>query len=152
MAVSRTTGIGSYPSTVYTQSSVYPDNTAATWPYMNDNSANGSVSSQTGTQGDGFAYITADVGASRSISKIVIGYDYLNNLAGGWGVTYTEGLAVEGSTDDSNYTSITTTPTYSSTGSTNGLVDITINGTWRYIRLSKDTAYICLLEFQVWTT
>lgn len=133
----------------YAQSNVYTSNTAADYTGMNNGSANGSSSTQTGMN-PGSNYITANCGSLKYISKITIGYDYLSNLAGGWGVTYTEGLTVEASTDNSSWTSITTTPTYASTGSTDGLVDITIGGNYQYVRLSKASGYMCILEFQVW--
>lgn len=134
----------------YLNSSIYSPNNAPTYTYMNDGNANGSSNdNQTGTNSALNQWIRADCGANKFITRIIIGYDYLSNLVGGWGVRYTEGLSVQGSTDGSNWTSITTTPTYSSTGSTNGLVSIRIGGTWRYVRLTKSD-YICTLEFQVW--
>jgi hypothetical protein len=59
-------------------------------------------------------------------------------------------MIFQGSNDNTNWTTITTTPTYSSTGSTNGLVTIQIGGSWRYIRLYNASGYVMTLEFQVW--
>lgn len=136
--------------TVYTVSSTYSSNSAPTYQYMNDFNANGSTNgNQWGSNPGNPEFIKADVGSTKYITKIVIGYDYLSNLPGGWGPSYTEGKSVDVSTDNTNWTTITTTPTYSSTGSTNGLVDITINSNARYIRLYS-TGYIACLEFEVW--
>lgn len=135
----------------YTQSSVYGPNAAATYAGMNDNSAVGNNGiNQTGTKNEAAPFIKADCGSTRYVSKIVIGYDYQSNLPGSWGVSYTEGRTIQGSNDNTNWTTITTAPTYSTTGSSNGLVDITVNANYRYIRLYSTSGYICLLEFQIW--
>jgi hypothetical protein len=137
----------------YTVSSTLSGNSPPTYQFMNDNNANGaSNGNQWGS--DNLLnpeFIRADVGSTKTLTQIIIGYDYLNNLPGGWGVSYTAGLTVGVSTDGTNYTTITTTPTYASTGSTNGLVTISLGSvSARYVRLSKPSAYICTLEFQVW--
>lgn len=139
-----------YGSTVYTQSSVYSGTSAATYTYMNNGSAM-PTGNQAGTNNDATAFIKADVGASRYVNYIVIGYDYTSTLPGGWTTADTAGASVQGSTDNTNWTTISTVPSYASTGSTNGLYTITIGGTYRYIRLMKSSAYLCTLEFQVWT-
>lgn len=138
----------------YYQSSTYASNNPATYQYMNDYSANGANNNaQTGTN-SGVAntqWIMADVGRTITIKKIVLGYDYLANLPGGWGVTYTQGRAIEISNDNVSWTYVTTAPTYTSTGSTNGLVTININADARYVRLiNYSTTFVAALEFQVW--
>ena len=135
-------------NTVYAQNTKYPSNSFATYQYMNDDSASG-ASGQTATAGSG-GYVRADCGSSRSVGYIVIGYDYLNNLPGGWGTSYTEGVTIQGSQDASTWTTLGTTPTYASTGSTNGLVTIPIWNTYRYIQLINTSSYFALTEFQVW--
>ena len=140
-------------SITYSQSSLYGSNAAANYAGMNDNNANGSVSTngyQTGTNAETNAFIKADLGSTKYVDRIVIGYDYLSNLPGGWGTSYAEGRIVQGSTDNTNWTTITTTPTYASTGSTNGLVSINVKNYWRYIRLYNASGYVMTLEFQVW--
>ena len=118
---------------------------------MNDNNANGlSNGNQWGSNNGATEYITADIGSVKTITKIVLGYDYLTNLPGGWGVTYTQGKSIDTSSDGSTWTTQTTTPTYSLTGSTNGLVSIIIpNVSARYVRMSS-VGWVCTLEFQVW--
>lgn len=132
----------------YSQSNVYSSNVAADYNGMNSGSADGSVDAQTGMNAQVGNWIEADT-FSNYIDHIVIGYDYLNNLPGGWGVTYTEGLTVQGYSG--GYFNITTTPTYASSGSSNGLVTIPINTVTRYIRLYQPAnAYMAITEFQVW--
>lgn len=134
---------------VYSQSSVYSSNSAANYTGMNNNSANGSILNQTGTNTENGAFVKADCGTTKFIKHIIIGYDYLNNLPGGWGVSYAENVPIQGSLDNVTWTALGNTPTYSSTGSTNGLVTVNINQSFRYIRLTKN-GYLALLEFQVW--
>lgn len=137
--------------TVYTVSSTYSTCNAPTYQYMNNSNADGSINNnQWGSNSGSNQFIKADVGSTKSITKIVIGYDYLSNLPGGWGPSYTQGLSVDISTDNSTWTTITTTPNYASTGSTNGLVNVTINSSARYIRLFNSSGYVCTLEFEVW--
>ena len=141
-----------FTGVTYTVSSTYTSNSPPTYQFMNDNNANGSTNgNQWGSNSAANSFIKADLGTTRTITSIIIGYDYLNNLPGGWGVTYTAGLSVDTSPDDINWTTQTTTPTYASTGSTNGLVSISIpNVNARYIRLFKAaTSFIATLEFQV---
>ena len=141
-----------FTGVAYTASSTFTDCNPPTYQYMNDNNANGSTNDdQWGSDDNGGPdYIEADLGSTKTVTKIVIGYDYLTNLPTGWGVTYTEGKTIETSTDGTNWTSQGTTPTYSSTGSTNGLVSITINSVAaRYIRLTS-ADFLATLEFQVW--
>jgi len=136
-------------NTVYTQNAKYGSgNVFATYSTMNDGTASGaSGATATSTGGD---WIKADCGAARNISHIIIGYDYLNNLSGGWGVSYTKDVKVQGSLDNSTWTDITLTPNYTTTGSSNGLVTVPLYANYRYIRLTKTDHYFALTEFQVW--
>lgn len=141
-----------FTGVAYTASSTYFECNPPTYQYMNDNNANGSTNNnQWGSDDNGGPdYIEADLGSTKTITKIVIGYDYLTNLPTGWGVEYTEGKTIQTSTDGINWTSRGTTPTYSSTGSTNGLVSITISSVAaRYVRLTS-ADFLATLEFQVW--
>ena len=94
----------------YTQSSVYGDGAtihAANYAYMNDGNADGSINdAQTGTKLDTNAYVRADIGASKWVDHIVVGYDYLSNLPLGWGPATLQGAVVEGSNDGTTYTQI----------------------------------------------
>lgn len=145
----RVTGV------VYTQSTVYGGTggiVAATYANMNDGTASGaSLATATNNATAGGEWVRADAGSSQFISRIVVGYDYLTNLgAGDWGATYTAGLTVQGSTNGTTFTNITTTPTYSGSP-TDGLRSITIGATWRYIRLlAGASTYLVATEFQLW--
>ena len=144
---------GSSPITgiTYTVTGTYSANQPPTYQYMNDNNANGAINgTQWGSLSTSTEWIMADLGTVKTITKIIIGYDYLNNLPGGWGVSYTQGKTVETSIDNVNWVAQATTPTYASTGSTDGLVTVVIpNVNARYIRLFS-VSWICTLEFQVW--
>lgn len=138
-----------FTGVTYSQSSVHGSTNAATYTYMNNNSADGSANNnQTGTTNGATEWIRADCGSTRYIDHIVIGYDYLSNLPGGWGYPYTQSKPVYGSNDNTGWTYITTTPIYASTGSTNGLVQIDINQSWRYIKIESN-GYLCCLEFEL---
>jgi hypothetical protein len=152
MSATGVGGISQFTGVTYSiTGTVYSTNNPPTYTYMNNNSANGSAqNAETGTENDG-GIVKADCGSTRFIDHIVIGYDYLDNFPTGWGVEFTEGLLIEGSTDNTNWTSEGVTPTYASSGSSNGLVSIPIGGNYRYIRLREDTGYyMCVLEFQLW--
>lgn len=137
----------------YSQSSVYSSNSAATWEYMNNDSANGSTNgAQTGTDYGGTQWIKTSLGGQYHVDHIVIGYDHMQNLPGGWGTYYTENVDVQGSNNNSTWTTIATTPDYGDTGSTDGLYEIPIDGDWSYLRLSRSGDYLCVLEFEVWVT
>ena len=133
---------GRVVGSTYSQSSVYSQ--TATYANMNNGNVNdgGTVVSTPSP-----AWIAVDTGVSQYIDHITVGYDINGSL--GFGVGYTENVAVQGSNDGSAWTGITTTPTYASSGSSNGLVDIPINQTWRHIRLSVNN-YLCATEFAVY--
>jgi hypothetical protein len=124
----------------YSQSSVYVDNTAATA----ENMTNGvfAETTQTGTNNSGLQWVQMDFGAVTSFSSIIVGSDYDNTLAGGWGKIYSENLDVQTSNDGTSWTTIGSTGTFSA-----GLKTLSLSGSARYIRLSKTSAYIALTEF-----
>jgi len=141
----------------YTQSSVYGDGAtihAANYAYMNDGNADGSINdAQTGTKLDTNAYVRADIGASKWVDHIVVGYDYLSNLPLGWGPATLQGAVVEGSNDGTTYTQILASiPSYAAAGSpAGGLYSITVGANYRYIRIRRGgSGYVAILEFQVW--
>lgn len=137
----------------YSVSSTFTGNNPPTYFYMNDDNANGSTNnSQWGSNSGTNNFISADLGGQKTITSVVVGYDYLNNLPGGWGVSYTQGLSIQTSPNNTTWTTQATTPVYSSTGSTNGLVRVSFTPvTANYVRLFlASSGYICTLEFQVW--
>lgn len=146
------TSFGSkFTGITYTQSTVYPSNAAADETSMNNGSANESVSTKTGVNIASGSWLKANLGSSKFVSYIQIGYDYLNNLPGGWGTGYTQGLLVETSPDDSTWTPVKKTPAYSAIGTNNGLVNVPINRQCQYVRMSVvGTNYMCATEFSLW--
>lgn len=135
----------------YSQSSVFSGTNAAEYTYMNDNNANGgSNNAEAGTNSEVNSFIKADCGSIKYIDRVIIGYDYNTNLPGGWGPSYLNGLYLQTSTDNSTWTTVTTTPAYASTGSVNGLAAINVGTSARYIRLYNPSGYTMTLEFQVW--
>lgn len=134
--------------TTFTQSGIYSGNVAATYASMNNNSA---ATGYTATSSANPSWVQADCGSVYNIKNVLFGYDYLNVVPGGWGTEYGQGLSIQGSLDATNWTTITTTPPYSSTGSTDGLVRININSKYRYLRL-YNTSYFVVTEFSLWGT
>jgi hypothetical protein len=110
----RDAAAAKYTGITYTQSNVYSEAIAATEATMNDGSADGSVNAATAMNQVTDNYLRADLGSSKFIDHIIIGYDYLTNFPTGWGPQYTNGFAVQGSNDGSAWTDIATTPTYAS--------------------------------------
>ena len=133
--------------TTFTQSGMYSENVAATYAAMNNNSAS---SGYTATA-SGTSWVTADCGSKYKIQDMAFGYDYLNIVPGGWGTSYGQGISIQTSTDNTNWTTVGNTPAYSSTGSTDGIVKISINASARYIRLYK-TSYFPVTEFALFGT
>ena len=155
----------SYPSstaariatTTYTQSAVQSGASAATYAYMNNGSAVAGAEKQTSTGAPAAAagaWVRADAGSAQFIEFVQIGYDYTSSLVGGPAVT--AGLTVQGSLDGTTWTYIATTPDYTSLAASgaasNGLVNIGVNATWRYIRLLQPaTGRVVVLEFGLFT-
>lgn len=136
----------------YTQSSVYSGSVAATEANMNNQVAAG-AGGASATNNAGNEYIQVDLGASRTIKQVVVGYDY-NTSYSGWGPVYTQGAILEFSTDNATWTAITavTLPIYTDVSALypDGLVPIAVSGTARYARVRKTTGWLQLTEFQVW--
>ena len=149
-------------TTAYLQSSGYDGLSLADWAGMNDDTASSSWG-QTATDWDTFTdgWIQADCGSIATVHHIVVGYDYLENLAppswGGaaFGPYFLQDAIVEYSTDGLDWTEVTTIPDYYSDpkGLTDGLLTIAINAEARYVRISADPErhYVALTQFQVWT-
>lgn len=120
---------------IYSQSSVNAGNTAADFNSM----TNGvfAESTQTGTDLSDNEWIQMDVGATRNITSIVIGCDFDNTLAGGWGKEYTEGNRIvyrtdtpSGFNDISEWTIAFTVPIL-----TAGITVFPVSFSARYIRM-----------------
>lgn len=153
--VSAAVGVAQLTGVTYSQSSVengsntgVPGVVAATYAGMNNNSA--SETTQTLTSWGVSGWIKADCGATKNIDHIVLGYDVAGNL--GAGPLYSAGMDVQGSNDNSSWTSIFTTKPGVEANLASGLATIDIKGSWRYIRLYSSTQHVQATEFQIWGT
>jgi hypothetical protein len=118
-------------SAAYSQSSVHASNIAATQAGMQ----NGVYAETLMTATSGSAlqgWIEMDFGSTRSFSSVVIGCDFTNTLAGGWGPTYS-GCAILGRNDSTAWTSIAATGSFDAAYT----VVATPGSSYRYIRLSR---------------
>lgn len=137
----------------YSQSSVYSGNRAATWQYMNNNDARGAdaySNSQTGTNSEAQPWVKTDLGSTLNVTKVIVGYDFSSSLPGGWGPSYTTGSTLQGSNDNATWTNIATLN--GSYNASTGLQELTVNQSYRYLRVTRTSNYLALLEFQVWVS
>lgn len=128
----------------YSQSSVYVDNTPATFAGMNDGSYN--TGSETGTDGGVPTWIQMDLGAEYLVSSVTIGCDYDSALPGGWGPTYTENCDVTISEDGVSWTTLFNTGTFSAPIQTYSVL-----AAGRYIRINSISAnfnFVAVTEFK----
>lgn len=139
------TGMGSagYPilDAIYSQSSVYYTNTAATAAGM----TNGTHSeiSQTGTDSDEPGWVKMDFGTVQQLTKVVVGCDFDYELLGDWGPEYTENRNVQGSIDGSTWTTLFNTGTFN-----NPIQEYSVNAAARYVRIiSGDNYWLAVTEF-----
>lgn len=127
----------------YSQSSLWYDNELATQSGMQNNSAGETL--QTGTNSDpNTSFIVMDFGNVKSFSAIVVGCDFNDTLAGGWGKTYTENAAIEISSDKVSWTQIGTTGLFSQ-----ATQEYQFSGqSARYVRISRPAwNYLAATEF-----
>jgi len=124
---------------VYTQSSVYFSNDAATVEAMTDESTEGSA---TGTDLDNLAFIQIDLGDQYVIDRIVIG-TATTALPGGWDKSYTENLDLEYSLDGETWIN------FGNTGELEdeGIYVFNVIIAARYVRIAKESVYLALTEF-----
>jgi hypothetical protein len=95
----------------YSQSSVYSGNTAADATNM----TNGiyAETTATGTNSANPAWVKMNFSSAVEISQLVIGSDYDNTLAGGWGASYAQNKDIQVSEDDSTWITVGSTGTFS---------------------------------------
>lgn len=144
-------------SNSYSQSSRYStQNDFATWANMNDGNCNTGTATNTSPTP---VFIQTDCGAPVLVESIVIGYDKNSVLYGGWGAAYSisgsnVGTAkLRGSNDGTTFTDIRTLPGYYAVGSpSNGLYTVSVNQTWRYLRVENGTTYFAMTEFEVFAS
>ncbi len=123
---------------VYTQSSIYGTNLAAT----NSGMTNGifAETKQTGTN-NGSEWVMMDLGSVKNVTSVVVGCDFTNTLEGGWGKSWTENRNVQYSSDNTNWTVAFNTGTF-----TQGLKTFNQNFSARYIRIFHN-GYLSITEF-----
>jgi hypothetical protein len=135
----------------YSQSSLWFENEAATAEGM----TNGifAETSETGTDADnGFDnsdWIQMDFGTETAFSKIIIGADFDNTLAGGWGAFYTENCSVRASNVGGNDPTDWTTIVADTGPFTQGIQEYATPGaSYRYVRLvGREFDYLAATEF-----
>jgi len=131
-------------SASYSQRSVWWDNTAATAEGMTNGITAETL--QTGTlihsDADG-SWVQMDFGSEQAFERVVVGSDFANTLAGGWGKEYTENVEIIGSNNGTTWTVIGNTGLF-----TQALQEYSTPGaSYRYVRLRKVGNYIALTEF-----
>lgn len=138
---------------VYSQSSVYSGNSAATLSGMTNSVYAEALETATGQQVTyGVGYVQIDLQTVRQISQITVGVDYDNTLAGGWGAYYGEGCPIWASRDGTNWFFVTDAYGFVDTGPTpSGIKSYAVDIQARYLRAVAlyDTEYLAITEFSV---
>ena len=133
----------------YSQSSNY---NGAAYPanFANMNNYNADGASGTGTSSQTDAWIKADAGSVQLIKYVVVGADINNNIPGGFGTSYLSGRVVEGSVNNSTWTTIATIPTYNAATWQSGMYEIPVNANYRYVRVINYSGYVAMTEFRLY--
>lgn len=156
-ASSATVVLPEIMSAVYTQSSVYSANTPATAAGMQNGTHQ--ETTETGTnwhsEASGGPWVQMDFGFVRPFEAVVIGSDYSNSLAGGWGKEYAEFCDVFGSNDETNWTLLFNTGEF--TAFANAVKTFETPGAaWQYVRIVGNSnigyGYLAITEFHALTT
>jgi hypothetical protein len=137
-------------SATYSQSSLWTDNTAATETVM----TNGifAETSQTGTNSDNaFAdrdWVQMDFGSETAFARVIVGADFDNTLAGGWGKFYTENSSIRASNVGGNDPADWTTLVADIGEFTQGIQEYATPGaSYRYVRLvGQEFDYLAVTE------
>lgn len=125
-------------SATYSQSSLFADNTAATQAVM----TNGifAETTQTGTDSDNAFddrdWVQMDFGSQTAFARVIVGADFDNTLAGGWGAFYTEECSIRASNIGGNDPADWTTLVADTGTFTQGIQEYATPGaSYRYVRL-----------------
>lgn len=124
---------------VYSQSSVYSPNTAATVAGMQNGEFE--EESETGTDSDTISWVQMDFGGTKRIKAVIIGCDFTSVLPGGWGPEYTENCDVEASFDGENWTYLFNTGSF-----TQGIQTYEVDILANYLRI-VGSGYLAVTEF-----
>jgi hypothetical protein len=136
---------GNTPITAtYSQRTVYVSNTAATQSGMTNGISAETTETGTNSHFDAAgAWLQMDFGSQTSFSSVVVGCDFDNTLAGGWGKSYTENCDILGSNNGTTWDTLANTGTFSA-----GLKTISTAGaSYRYVRLRKTNDFLAVTEF-----
>jgi alpha-tubulin suppressor-like RCC1 family protein len=131
---------------LYSQSSVYYLNQLATNAVMND--GNFAQTLQTGTDGGGLQWIQMDLQCVFRVTSVIVGCDFNNTLAGGWGPSYTAGQDVQYSFDGITWYFMFNTGNF-----TQGIQSYPTDITCRYIRIiNSKGGFLAVTQFTVGVT
>ncbi len=97
-----------------------------------------------GTNNGSNQAVTADLGSAKAVGTVKLASISTAN-PDGWGPAYTNGAVIEGSLDNSSYTTLATI----SGVVDNTLKSFTVTGTYRYIRIRQASTYLGLGDFQI---
>lgn len=127
----------------FSQSSVYGGNSTYQGSYTK--LTDGSLSSGAGTNSDSTAFLKADLGSIKVISRIAIGGGPLTN----WGNTasYLNGAILEVSIDDTNWDMLI--PSLSLISDT-AVVYFAVLAAARYVRIRRNGNFIGIMEFAIY--
>jgi prepilin-type N-terminal cleavage/methylation domain-containing protein len=134
----------SFPTPItatYSQSSVYGTNQAADQATMTNNIFTESL--QTGTNSGVDQFVKIDFGSTQTISKVVVGSDFNNVLAGGWNKSYAENKLIQVSTDNLNWTTVANTGTFNLAMQVYSFASTSA----RYVRIYTPSGYLAVTEF-----
>ena len=129
----------------YTVSSTFAGYTGhtGTGAGLRDGIATGSASVW-GNNSEPTPFIKADLGSTKSIDHIDV--MAIPAAFDGWGISYLNGTAVTGSTDDVSYTAIAVI-----TGVVEGVYkSIPVGANYRYIKIGKPSGDLALSEFRIY--
>lgn len=130
----------------YSQSSVYPGNSAATNAGMTNGITAETLEAATDYDGLTLQWIRMDLGDVYSVATVVVGCDFDNTLAGGWGSIWTSNLNMEHSVDGISWTAFGNTGSFAT-----ALKSFSVSFSARYIRISG-FGYIAVTEFYATST
>lgn len=125
-------------SIAYSQSSVYTGNTSATVANMQDDNVGGTA---TGTNDGTLEWIAMDLGAIYNVNRVVIG-TATTAMPGGWSKSYTENRDIQYSTNGTTWTVGGNTGTFAA----EGVYELAVNFSARYIRIVAENDYLALTE------
>jgi hypothetical protein len=131
----------------YSQRSVSSVNDPATVESMQNGRHTETMRTVTNSHTDATrAWVSMDLGADTSFSRIHVGCDFDNTLNGGWGKFFTENAEIQAATASSGWSTIVTLTTFSQP-----IQSYSVPGAfYRYVRIRR-SGFLALTEFYVTT-